>query len=136
MEDSARTADEASAPTWVLVVEQKQRGRFACRLAKRARGGAASDSIFGYAARIGLPGLCCSSTNCMTNHNPGCTIEAEVMSLSEMMFYLAQQLSLGITAGLPSASLNSQVETAESEPSMICFLILSGLSIHGLPLPC
>jgi len=41
MANSALTADEASAPTWV-VVEQKHRERFACRLAKRARAGAAA----------------------------------------------------------------------------------------------
>jgi hypothetical protein len=75
--------------------------------------------------------LCCSPANRTPNHDPGCDVEAEVMSLAEVIFHLEQDLIFDIAAGLPSAVFNSQVETAESQPPMIRFLILSGWSIHS-----
>ena len=76
--------------------------------------------------------LCCSPANRMKNHDPGCVVQPEVMPLVEVIFYLEQDLIFDISAGLPSAVFNSQVETAESQPPMIRFLILRGLSIHSL----
>jgi hypothetical protein len=71
------------------------------------------------------PQLCRLSANRTPSHNPGCIIEAKVVQLAEMTFYLAQDLVFDISTGLPSAIFNPQVPAAEGQPPLICFLILA-----------
>ena len=89
----------------------------------------------------GCPGLSRPALNCVANHNSGCVIEAELVPVAKVIFDLGQEISFGIGGGLPRASLDSQVKAAERQASTIGFLVVvgvlvSGLSIHGLLLPC